>query len=169
MQILFRSAVVGLALCGLFRAAIADDPAQKPAPAPAKPAQTAAQPVPEMKFNALLLWGTNGEKPPEAGDLKELDPACKAKLEKVPFKWKDIYQVGEPHAFSIKPGAAAKRIRLSDKCEIAVEHKDGLNVELFGEGKSVQKVKHAMPLTEWLVVGGNDKGMNAWFVVVKPE
>jgi hypothetical protein len=159
-----------LAFLALFGLTLhAAEPATKPVPAPAKPAAPAPHAVPEMKFKAVLLWGTNGEKPEGATDLREVDPSCKQKLEKLPFKWKDYYQVGEQHGFAVKPGGPKQRVKLSDKCEIEVEHKDGLNVELYGEGKSVQKVKHAMPLTEWLVVGGNDKGMNAWFVVVKPE
>src|ERR1043166_7768521 len=168
MHTRFRLAFLTAALLVCVQVGLAEDAKSKPTAAapPAKPA-------PEMKFKAVLIWGTDGEKPKdeetlEGEQLKDVDDACKNKLKKI-FKWQNYYAVQEKN-FSLKPGEK-KRIQVSKKCEIEVEQKEneGVAVELIGKGKSVKKVKHAMPLTDWLILGGNDKDQNAWFVVIKPE
>jgi hypothetical protein len=173
MHLTFRYALASAALFCLVQIGWADDAKPKPAaPAPV-PAPVAAKPAQEMKFKAVLIWGTDGEKPKdeemlEGEQLKDLDDACKNKLKRI-FKWQNYYSVAE-QPFHLKIGEK-KRIQVSKKCEIEVEQKDneGLAVELIGKGKSVKKVKHAMPLTEWLILGGDDKNANAWFVIIKPE
>jgi hypothetical protein len=44
-----------------------------------------------------------------------------------------------------------------------------MEVELIGEGNFVVKRKQAMPLTDILILAGDDKNSTAWFVVIKPE
>jgi hypothetical protein len=124
-------------------------------------------PAAECKYKATLLWGTDGSKPDDP-NLKDVDSHFREKLKKV-FKWHNYYEV-KNESFSIKPGEK-KRFKLSDKCELEVEHSatEGMIVELIGEGKPVKKVKQSMPLTDWLVVGGDDKNATAWFVVIRPE
>jgi hypothetical protein len=168
MHTRFRVALLTAALFIPLQALLAED--AKPKPALAAPAPKAQ---PEMKFKAVLIWGTDGEKPKdeemlEGEQLKDVDEACKNKLKKI-FKWQNYYAVQEK-SFSLKQGEK-RRIQVSKKCEIEVEQKEneGVAVELIGKGKSVKKVKHAMPLTDWLILGGNDKDQNAWFVVIKPE
>lgn len=126
-----------------------------------------AEDKPEVKYRATLIWGTDGAKPDDP-NLKDLDEHFRAKLKKV-FKWNNYYEV-KNLPFAIKPGDK-KRFQLSDKCELEVEHSatEGMIVELIGEGKSVKKVKQAMPLTDWIVVGGDDKNATAWFVIIRPE
>lgn len=121
----------------------------------------------EVKYKAILLWGTDGSKPDDP-HLKDVDEAARAKLKKV-FKWQNYYEVNH-QSFTLKTGDK-KRIHLSDKCDLNVEQSsaEGMTVELIGEGKPVKKVKQAMPLTDWLVVGGDDKNATAWFVIIKPE
>ena len=135
----------------LLLTGLADD---KPAPA-------------ETKYRAILIWGTDGSRPDDPS-LREIDEHFKAKLKKV-FKWQNYYEVKHKD-FGIKAGQK-QRFKLSEKCELEVEHSatEGMIVELFGEGKSVKTVKQAMPLTDWLVVGGDDKNATAWFVLIKPE
>lgn len=167
MRISPRLLLLVAAFFASLQLGLADDAKPKAAtPAAARPSQ-------ELKFKAMLIWGTDGEKPKdeemiEGEQLKDLDDSCKNKLQKI-FKWKNYYSVAEK-PFTLRTGEK-KRIQVSKKCEIEVEQKEaeGLMVELIGKGKTVKKVKHAMPLTDWLILGGDDKNSNAWFVIIKPE
>jgi hypothetical protein len=122
---------------------------------------------PEQKFAAILVWGTDGDKP-EGKDLKEVDPALKEKFGKI-FKWKNYYEVSSTNV-AVKVGES-KHIKLSKKCEVKIHQteKEGLNVELFGENKSVFKGNRPMPLKDIFILAGDDKNATAWFVVLKPE
>jgi hypothetical protein len=121
----------------------------------------------EQKFAAILIWGTDGDKPDDK-DLKEVDPALKEKFEKI-FKWKNYYEVTRTNV-NVKVGEP-KHLKLSKKCEVKIHQteKEGMNVELFGEGKSVFKGNRPMPLKDIFILGGGDKNATAWFVVLKPE
>jgi len=132
---------------------------------PAKPAE--AKPA-ENKFLATLIWGTDGDKPQDK-DLKEVDPALKEKFSKI-FKWKNYYEVKRKQV-SMSPGGDPKCLDMSDKCQVKIhwKEKEGMEVELIGEGKLVEHRKYSMPLTEMLVLAGDDKNATAWFVVLKPE
>ncbi len=121
----------------------------------------------EQKFVAMLIWGTDGGKPDDK-DLKEVDPALKEKFGKI-FKWKNYYEVSR-QPVAVKAGES-KHLKLSKKCEVKLQQteKDGLNVELIGEGKSVYKGNRTMPLKDIFILAGDDKDATAWFVVLKPE
>ena len=122
---------------------------------------------PEQKFAAVLIWGTDGEKP-EDKDLKDVDGALKDKFKKI-FKWKNYYEVSRTNV-NVKVGDP-KHIKLSKKCEVKLNQteKEGMEVELIGEGKSVHKTTSSMPLKDILILAGDDKNATAWFVVLKPE
>jgi hypothetical protein len=124
---------------------------------------------PEQKFAAILVWGTDDEKPADKEkELKEVDPGLKEKFRKI-FKWKNYFEVSRTNV-SVKVGEQ-KQVKLSKKCEVKIHQteKEGMDVELFGEGKSVYKGKTSMPLKDILILAGDDKNATAWFVVLKPE
>ena len=123
--------------------------------------------IPEQKFAAILIWGTDDEKPQDK-DLKEVDPALKEKFKKI-FKWKNYFEVSRKNV-GVKVGDP-KHLKLSNKCEVKINQteKDGMEVELIGEGKTVYKGKRSMPLNDILILAGDDKNATAWFVVLKPE
>ena len=127
----------------------------------------------EQKFVAMLIWGTDGEKPdesakPEAKRLKDVDAGLREKFKKI-FKWKNYYEVNRK-PFVVKKGEATQ-IELSEKCQVKINHseQEGVQVELIGEGKSVVKQNRPMPLRDILILAGDDKNATAWFVVLKPE
>jgi hypothetical protein len=122
----------------------------------------------ETKYIAILIWATDGSKPDDP-HLKDVDEHFRGKLKKI-FKWQNYYEVNR-QTFTLKNGEKNKMVKLSEKCELKLDQseQEGMAVELIGEGKPMKKVKQAMPLTDWLVVGGDDKNATAWFVVIKPE
>jgi hypothetical protein len=124
--------------------------------------------APEQKYTAILIWGTDDEKPADK-DLKELDDALLEKFRKLPVKWKNFYEVSRKNLV-VKTGAE-QTITLSDKCvmKILQTEKEGMAVELIGDKKTVYKGTRSMPTKEMLIFGGDDKNATAWFVVLKPE
>lgn len=121
----------------------------------------------EQKFAAVLIWGTDDEKP-EDKDLKEVGEDLKEKFRKLPIKWKNYYEVtrknvtvkvGEPQHFNL------------GKCLVKINQtkSEGMDLELIGDGKTVYKGNRSMPTKDILILGGDDKNATAWFVVLKPE
>ena len=91
----------------------------------------------EQKFVAILIWGTDGEKPQEKDkELKDVDADLKKTFENI-FKWKNYYEVSRTNV-TVKPGEP-REINLSSKCVLKINHTEdkGTQVELFGEKKSV--------------------------------
>ncbi|MGZ8919778.1 MAG: hypothetical protein ACXW32_03975 [Limisphaerales bacterium] len=122
----------------------------------------------EQKFTAILIWGTDGDKPEDKEkELKDVDPALKVKFGNI-FKWKNYFEVTRTN-ITVKP-AEPRNIKLSSKCEVKINHTDkGTEFELIGEGKSMAKHTVSMPLKDIQVIAGPDKNATAWFVVLKPE
>ena len=120
----------------------------------------------EMKLEVQLLWGTNEDKSPDPKH-KEVEPAVKDKLDKLPLKWNKYYLVNS-QPFSLKKGEA-KKVSLSEKCAIEVKNLDDLSVEvsLFGKREEVMKRVQALPKKEILVLGGNAPNKTSWLVVLK--
>lgn len=118
----------------------------------------------EIRLVAQLIWGTDQPKPGNA-QLKDISPALRDKLRKV-FKWKNYFEV---HQQTITlPKQAGQKIRMSPKCEL--EFTDAgqqyTEVKLYGEGRLVVKKRQAIIPGEPMVVAGDDKNNNAWFVVI---
>jgi len=153
MQIAYRIALI---LTFLIASAVPQSSAETP--------KTEAKP---QKFAAILIWGTDGERP-EGKDLKDVDNNLKEKFKKI-FKWKNYFEVTRK-PFDLKTGDT-HMLKLSSKCDVKVHQseKEGMEVELIGEGNFVVKRKQAMPLTDILILAGDDKNATAWFVVIKPE
>lgn len=131
-------------------------------------AQNAAKPTgTHYKYKAILVWGTDGDKP-DGQDLKDLEEPVLAKLKKI-FKWKNYFEVNSKN-FTIT-AKETQKVTLSPKCDIEIKFDaaDALEVEMIGEGRVVSRVKKAMPYNEWIVLGGDDKNSTAWFVLLIPE
>jgi hypothetical protein len=125
------------------------------------PARAAETPT---RIRAVLIWGTNEPKP-EGAKLKDLDAQTRKKLKAV-FKWKDYYEVTrKDFAASKKPD---EKVRLSDKCQVAVQDlgESAVEVKLYGEGKLVVTKRQIMKPGELLVLAGEDKNDTAWFVAM---
>ena len=122
----------------------------------------------DQKFAAMLIWGTDGEKPEgKEKELKDVDPALKEKFGKI-FKWKNYFEVNRTN-ITVKP-TEPREIELSSKCKVKINHTDkGTEIELIGDGKSVSKQTITMPIKDIHVIAGPDKNATAWFVVLKPE
>jgi hypothetical protein len=126
-----------------------------------------------QSFQAVVVWATDDEKPPEKEE--ELHPAEPDLKEKIKFlKWKNYFQVGDRKHVQIKPGET-KEVQLSHKCKLKLHAtlQQGLEVELIAvdgdKNKPVLKKNQTMPLKDILVIGGDDKDANAWLVVLRPE
>lgn len=100
--------------------------------------------------------------------LKEVDSKLKDRLCGV-FKWKHYYEVHRKQITAV-PGKPEKH-RLSGKCQIEVQNigNSWIEVNLFGEGKWVNRVKQKVSPPELLVIAGDDKNDTAWFVVFTPR
>jgi hypothetical protein len=120
----------------------------------------------DMKLEAQLIWGTNDEKSPDPKH-KAVEPEVERKLKKLPFKWKNYFEVTRKEFVVSKNGSDA--VVLSKDCEIKVRNTndDVLEVTIFGKGKSVGKITQALPKGELLVTGGNAENVTAWFVVLR--
>ena len=121
----------------------------------------------DLHVQAQLVWGTDGDKPPDPG-VKRLDEATRKKLGSV-FKWKNYFEVDRQN-FKVTL-SAKNRVRLSPKCEVEVENLGDSQVEvkLFGEGKMVVKKRQVLKAGELLILAGDDKNQNAWFVIITPS
>jgi hypothetical protein len=121
----------------------------------------------DRKMEARLIWGTNDEKSPEPSH-KPVDGELAKKLTEMPLKWKNYFEV-KKLVFDINDKAYTNVV-MSKKCTIEVKDKgnNNITVKLYGEGKQVNRVDKPLPKGEVLVIGGEDKGNNAWFITVRP-
>ncbi len=121
----------------------------------------------EAKCTAVLIWGTNGEKPADKG-IKEVDPKLGEKLSKI-FKWKKYFEI-KTEAFAVGPDRP-KQVTMSKQCRIDVQNLGNsvLEVKLFGEGKLVVTKRHPLAANEPLILAGDGKDDTAWFVVITTQ
>ena len=129
----------------------------------ASPALADSKPE-ELKVHAQLIWGTNEDKAPDPS-YKAVDPKLAKKLENV-FKWKNYFQVKHESASVLLN--KAKRVKLSSKCEVEITNygKSNIEAKLFGEGKFMVRKRQTISAGETLLLGGDAKDGNAWFVVL---
>jgi hypothetical protein len=121
----------------------------------------------EIKLQTQLVWGTDDTKPPEGKDYKPVEPAIQKKLQELPLKWKNYFEVRRTN-FSVT-ATVPKKVPLSDKCELNLlsQNNETVEVALIGKGKEVVKRTQAMPKGEILVLGGNAPNASAWLVILK--
>lgn len=119
-----------------------------------------------MKLEAQLLWGTDDAKSPNPKH-KPVEAGLKKKLRQLPLKWSNYFEETQKK-FSV-PEGEARRIILSDLCEVEVKNLDGTRVEVvhFGRGKKVATRTQALPKGEMLVLGGNAPDATTWLVVLR--
>jgi hypothetical protein len=118
----------------------------------------------ELKLEAKLIWGTDGESSPDPTQ-KRVDEATATKLRKV-FKWKNYFEINRQTATI--PSRSTRQITMSKKCTIEITEMPGPAVEvtLIGDGKPVNKTTRHLAKGEWFTIGGEDKNGSAWFVIV---
>lgn len=127
------------------------------------PAHAAADPA-ETRLAADLLWGTNGGKPADK-ELRPIDPALEKRLRRV-FKWQSYYEI-ERKEFGVIAGKTS-RIEMSKECRLEVNRLAGeeFEIQLYGKGVLLVTKRQRIVPGETVVLGGDDKNDNAWFVVV---
>jgi hypothetical protein len=118
------------------------------------------------KFEAQLIWGSNESKSPDPKH-KPVEGALKKKLEDLPLKWKNYFEVNRKTVEVTS--SSPKRVTMSDRCDIEIKllGNDFVEVSLFGKGAPVLKRTQSLPKDETLVVAGNAPNSTAWLVVVK--
>jgi hypothetical protein len=123
-------------------------------------------PAADLRYEAILIWGTDDAKPPEGKDYKPAEPEIRNKFKKL-FKWSNYFEVRRT-TFTLAPGIK-QRVQISPKCELDVKDSGNSNVEvvLFGKGKEVARQKQGLPKGELLVLGGDAPNATAWLVVLK--
>ncbi len=120
----------------------------------------------DMKLEAQLIWATNDKEDPNPKH-KPVAPDIQAKLEKLPLKWVNYFEVNK---LSLDvPKGETRKAKLSDKCEVEIKNLDGTKVEvaLLGNGDPVWKRIQMLPKGEILVLGGNAPNATAWLVALK--
>ncbi len=120
----------------------------------------------ERKIEARLIWGTNEEKSPNP-EHKKLDPAIAKRLEAIPFKWKNYFEVRR-QGLTINDQSYT-RAKMSPECEIEIKDKGDskVTVKLYGKGVLVKRVDKGLPKGEILNIGGDSNGSNAWMILVR--
>jgi hypothetical protein len=120
----------------------------------------------EMTIEAVLVWGTNSEKPP-GKNLKDLEFQLAHKLSKGPYKWKNYFEVNRKRI--IVPANSSKHLPMSEHCELDLKNlgEDRLEVRLIGRGKPVSRNVESLPLGHTMVLSGDDKNDNAWLIVLR--
>ena len=118
----------------------------------------------ELKVEAKLIWGTNDEKSPNPAHTP-VDQTTAERLRKV-FKWKNYFVVNRQT--KAVPSRGSTRFELSKKCTVEVTELEGPKVEvkLIGDGKEVHRTVKSLAKGEWFAYAGEDKGENAWFVII---
>src|SRR5262249_32441972 len=125
----------------------------------------ASQP-PNLTIEAELVWGTNAKTSPN-GKHKPVDAELKKKLQALPLKWTNYFEVKRVKAEL--PPRGMQRIPLSDKCELELTDKGQSKIEVshFGNGKRVGTRTQTLPKGETLILGGNAPGETSWLVVLR--
>ncbi|HVV72294.1 MAG TPA: hypothetical protein VHI52_12465, partial [Verrucomicrobiae bacterium] len=119
----------------------------------------------DLKFQVQLVWATDDAKPPAGKNYKPLEPGIRRQIKAL--KWKNYFEVRRID-FTVAPGAA-KKVAISEKCELDIKDLGHSTVEvvLFGKGKEVARVKQSLHKGEILVPGGDAPNETAWLAILK--
>ena len=125
-----------------------------------------AAPAPDLKLEALLVWGTNEGTSPDANH-KPVGPKLKKKLEELPLKWTNYFEVKRIR-FDVSPTNPAK-VPLSEKCELVVKNlgHSKIEVTVYGKGKQCATRTQELTKEDTLILGGNAPGATSWFAVLR--
>lgn len=123
-----------------------------------------ASAVAEAKVQAILVWGTD-ETNPTKKSLKQLDSRLHEKLAKV-FKWQHYFEVNRQSSGLL--AGKSQGLKLSEECSVEIKMlpDNVAEVKLIGKGKTLVTRRHSLAKTEALVLAGDDRNNNAWFVVL---
>lgn len=118
----------------------------------------------EARLAADLVWGTNGDSPADKS-LKPIPSDLEKRLSRI-FKWKRYFVI-EHKEFTVAPSKPA-RVDMSKECRIDVTRigTEEFEIHLFGKGQLVVKKRQRIVPGEAVVLGGDDKNDDAWFVVL---
>lgn len=124
-----------------------------------------AAPAPDLKLEALLVWGTNERTSPDANH-KPVGPHLQKKLEELPLKWSNYFEVKRLR-FDV-PLSGSKKVQLSEKCELEVKNlgHSKIEVTVFGKGKQCATRTQELTKDDTLILGGNAPGATSWFAVL---
>jgi len=125
-----------------------------------------ADAAPPLKLEAQLVWGTNDKQSPNTKHTP-VKPEIKRKLEDLPLKWSNYFEVNRQR-FEVPPAGSAK-VALSKKCSIEVRNLGNSKIEVshFGQGEHTLKRTQKLPRGETFVLGGNAPNATSWFVILK--
>ena len=122
----------------------------------------------EAKFEAQLIWVTNGAITNKDPKLKPVDAEVQKKLDELPLKWKSYYMV-KRQSFSVAKGGT-NSVVMSDKCTVELKRMDEPKVEVTLHGKNgnvCSKRTQPFPRSEILIFSGKSAGDTAWLVTLK--
>jgi hypothetical protein len=119
----------------------------------------------DLKFQAVLVWGTNDGKSPDPKH-KPVEPEIRKKLKGLPLKWTNYFEV-DRKTMTI-PAKGSQKVELG-RCELEVKDLGSPNLEIaqYGKGKPVVRQIQTLPKGEILVLGGNAPNDTAWLVILK--
>lgn len=123
----------------------------------------AAEPA-SLPLQAQLIWGTDSQKPADKA-LKPIPPDLDKRLRRI-FKWQNYFEVSRTN-FVVAP-AKPSQVDMSRECRIEITHQPGgeVEIQLFGKGKLVVTKRQHFAPGETVVLAGDDKDYNAWFVIL---
>ena len=123
-------------------------------------------PAAPMKIEVQLIWGTTNQVSPNA-EHKAIGPELKKKLQDLPLKWTNYFEVKRMDVDV--PAAGVATVPLSEKCRLEIKDKGHSNIQvvLFGKGEKVINRTQALPKGETLILGGNAPGATSWFAVLR--
>ncbi len=118
----------------------------------------------DAKVEAILVWGTD-DAAPSTKSLKQLESKLHDKLARV-FKWQNYFEVNRKNA-QLSSGKL-QGLKLSNECSVEMKMLPGNFVEakLLSKGKALVTRRHSLAKAEALVLAGDDRNKNAWFVVL---
>ncbi len=131
------------------------------------PGSHGAAQEPTQRVTAQLIWGTDGPKPTDK-ELKAVSADVDRRLRRI-FKWKNYYEISRTNFVFSRTQPA--KVDMSSDCRIEVVQEAGgeVEIQLFGKGKLVVKKRQRIVRGETVVLAGDDKDDNAWFVLVGPQ
>ncbi len=126
----------------------------------------AADPA-KLPLQAQLIWGTDSSKPSDK-TLKPIPPDLDKRLRRV-FKWQNYFEVTQTN-FVVGP-TQPTHVDMSRECriEVAQQPSGEVEIQLFGKGRLVVKKRQRILPGEIVVIAGDDKDYNAWFVVLTQQ
>lgn len=130
----------------------------------AGPRNTLAAATGDVRLVAELIWGTNGPKPDDT-ELRPIAPDLEKRLRRI-FKWRNYFEIERKVVVTRAPKPT--QVQMSKECRLEILHLGGheFEIQLFGKGVLVVKKRQRIVPGETVVLGGDDKNDDAWFVVL---